>query len=220
MAPKTVTLIGATGLIGSHLLLLLQNDMRFKEIRVLVRRPLPIHHLKTAVYVVDFTDQSTLRHLIAGSDTVFCTIGTTQKKVKGDKAAYRQIDFDIPVTIAKICAETGTKQFLLVSSAGANPKSNNFYLGLKGQVEQAIQDTGIPIVSIFRPSMLLGSRHESRRGEKIMQGISKAISFVLPSRFKPIHASEVANAMAEAAAHETTGVSVYHYNEIRQLANS
>jgi len=207
---KTAALIGATGLIGSHLLKSLQDDEAFKMIRVLVRRPLTINHLKIKVIVIDFADEAAFKAGIAGCDTVFCAVGTTNKKVQGDKAAYRKVDYDIPVNAARFCAETGCPHFLLVSSVGANSKGGNFYIKLKGEVEDKVRSIGIPSVSIFRPSMLLGNRQESRPMETIAQVISKPLSFLFPSRYKPIAAEDVAHAMIAASKQDKPGFHIYH----------
>ena len=103
MNEKTAAIIGATGLIGGHLLKCLQDDEEFKSIRVIVRRPLSSNHPKVNVRVVSFTDGNSFKEAISGCDAVFVAVGTTQKKVKGDKEAYRKVDYDIPVNAAKFC---------------------------------------------------------------------------------------------------------------------
>ena len=138
MEQTTVAVISATGLIGSHLVEQLQQDKAFDTIRVLVRRPANFTHPKVEVKLVNFQDYESFKLAIDGSRVVFCAVGTTQQKVKGDEAAYRKVDFDIPVNAARICAETGCEKFLLVSSVGADSQSKNFYLRLKGEVEEAV----------------------------------------------------------------------------------
>jgi uncharacterized protein YbjT (DUF2867 family) len=211
---KTVTLVGATGLIGGHLLALLQDDESIERINVLVRRPVVFVHPKVHVIQVDFSRPDTLTAAIAGSDAVFCAIGTTQKKVKGDKDAYRKVDYDIPVMAGQVCARVGCPQFLLVSSVGANAGSGNFYLQLKGAVEDEIGRLGISSVAVFRPSILLGQRNEFRPGEKIGQIIMKAFTFLIPADYKPITGEAVARAMIKVAKNPKTGVRVLHYNEM------
>lgn len=217
MSEKTAVLIGATGLIGSHLLKCFQDDDDFKSIRVLVRRPVPFNHPKIKVLVIDFADEPAFKAGIAGCDAVFCAIGTTNKKVKGDKAAYRKVDYDIPVNAARFCAETGCPHFLLVSSVGANSKGGNFYIRLKGEVEDMVKSISIPSVSIFRPSMLLGKRPESRPMEVVAQAISKPLSFLFPSQYKPIAAEDVAKAMVAASKQDNPGFRVYHFREMKAL---
>jgi uncharacterized protein YbjT (DUF2867 family) len=214
---KTGTIIGATGLIGSHVLALLQKDPNFKTVRVLSRRAVSFDHPKMQALVIDFADKAAFKTAIAGSDAVFCAVGTTQKKVKGDKVAYRRVDYDIPVHAAQFCAETGCPHFLLVSSVGANSHGNSFYLKLKGEVEDRIRTMNIQTISVFRPSMLLGKREEHRFGEGIVQALTRMLSFLIPSRYKPIEAGDVARAMVAASRKETPGVHIYHYAEMMSL---
>src|SRR6185436_7972134 len=124
----TATLVGATGLIGSYLLEALLDDPYFDTVRILIRRPTDITHPKLEKKIVDFNDSDSLLVALSNSAVVFCAIGTTQKKVKGDKEAYRKIDFDIPVKLARFCKMSGCEKFILVSSVGANSKSSNFYI--------------------------------------------------------------------------------------------
>ena len=194
---------------------LLHDDDDFITIRVLVRRPVPFNHPKIKVLVIDFADEAVFKAGIAGCDAVFCAIGTTNKKVKGDKAAYRKVDYDITVNAAKFCTETGCRHFLLVSSVGANSKGGNFYIKLKGEVEDQVRSISIPSVSIFRPSMLLGKRQESRPLETMAQVMSKPLSFLFPSQYKPIAAEDVAKAMVAAFKQDKPGFHIYHFKEMK-----
>ncbi|MBL0273583.1 MAG: NAD(P)H-binding protein [Chitinophagaceae bacterium] len=213
----TATLIGATGLIGNYLLEELLKDDFYHTVRILFRRPLELTHPKLEKKLVDFSDVENFRLALEGSAVVFCAIGTTQKKVKGDKAAYRKVDYDIPVHAARFCKLNGCEKFVLVSSVGANSKSNNFYLKLKGEVEDAVKAVGIKSLHIMRPSMLLGDRKEFRLGEKISKGIFPIFSFLIPSKYKPIQGKEVAKAMAAAAKKSDAGFFISEYREIKQL---
>ena len=213
------TIIGASGLIGSFILqeLLQHSDA---AIHLLVRRNLNIDHPRLKEWVVDFTDQQAIQNSIAGSDAVFVAIGTTQQKVKSDAAAYRKVDYDIPVSVAKACTVNQIPKLLLVSSVGANSRSSNFYLRLKGEVEDAIADMPIPFVGIFQPSLLLGARQEFRLGEKISQTLMPVFSFLIPAQYKPIQAAIVAKAMVKAAFKNTTGVERYTYREMTSMSAS
>jgi uncharacterized protein YbjT (DUF2867 family) len=214
MAIKTATVIGATGLIGGHLVEQLLNDEQFNAVRLVVRKPISIAHPKAEIKLVDFSDPESLKLAIDGSDAVFATVGTTQKKVKGDKQAYRKVDYDIPVNAARFCAETKCETFLLVSAVGANSHSKNFYLQLKGEVEEDVQQLPIQRICIFRPSLLLGKRKENRPAEKISQFIMPLFSFLLQGRLKkyhPVPASEVATAMIRAAKSSKEGKFIFEY---------
>ena len=217
MNGKTATIIGVTGLIGSHVYELLKQDKSFDTIRLLVRRPMRKDDDRTEIKLVDFNDDESLLLAIGGSDIVFCAVGTTQRKVKGDKDAYRKVDYDIPVKAARFCKMTECETFILVSSIGANSKSNNFYTKLKGEVEDAVKAVGLKTVHIMRPSMLLGERKEFRLGEKIGKVLMIVFSFLIPSKYKAIQARKVAKAMMSVAKEEKEGVFVYENREIMKL---
>ncbi len=212
------TLIGATGLIGNYLLEDLLKDDSYHTVRILIRRPIELTHPKLEKKLVNFDDKESFSLALEGSNVIFCAIGTTQKKVKGDKAAYRKVDYDIAVNASLFCKMTGCERFMLVSSVGADSKSNNFYLKLKGEVEDAIKAIGLNSVHIMRPSVLLGDRKEFRLGEKIGQGLMKIFSFLIPSRYKPIHGSVVAKAMVTASKKTDMGFFILEYSDIKNIS--
>lgn len=212
------TLIGATGLIGSHLLNLLLADEYFDTVRILIRRPMEFSHPKLEKKLVDFTDAESFRLALEDCDVVFCSVGTTQKKVKGDKDAYRKIDYDITVNAARFCKLNGCETFVFVSSVGANSKSTNFYLKLKGEIEEGVVAVGLKKVHIMQPSLLLGTRKESRPVEKIAQWIMPLISFLIPAKYKPVKADEVAKAMIYLSKTNDTGVDYCPFKKIKACA--
>lgn len=218
MEERTATIIGATGLIGSQLADMLGKDGYFDRIRVVVRRQVKFNNPVIDVRVIDFEDKVAFRSAIEGSIAVFCAVGTTQKKVKGDKDAYRKVDYEIPVLTARLCAETGCRCYTLVSSVGANSKSKNFYLRLKGEVEDTLRDIKINSINIFRPSMLLGDRQEFRAGEMLGKALAVPLSFLFPADYRPVHGLNVAKAMISASKKCTPGFHIMHYREILKLA--
>lgn len=205
-------------MIGSHLLTILQKHKSFDRITVLSRRPVRANYDKTNVKVIDFADEKQFSEGIKGSDVVFCAVGTTMKNVRGNKGAYRKIDFQIPETAARLCKELGCERFVLVSAVGASPTSRNFYVKLKGEAEEAVASKGLRSVSIFRPSLLLGKRQEFRLAERLAAFIMPVFSFLLPSKYKPVKAIDVAKAMAASALENLEGNRIYHYKEILSLS--
>ena len=214
----TATLVGATGLIGSYLLDELLNDPYFDTVRILIRRPLDITHPKLEKKIVDFNDSDSLLVAVSNSEVLFCAIGSTMKKVKGDKEAYRKIDFEIPVKLARFCKMTGCEKFILVSSAGANSKSRYFYQRLKEETEEAIKSVGLETVHIMRPSLLLGERKEFRLGENIGKAVMTSLSFLIPEKYKAIQGKDVAKVMIVLAKKNDEGIFVHENLEIRDLA--
>lgn len=219
---RKATILGATGLIGSLLLDILLEDDYYDNIHLLLRKPLQLGHPKVVEHVINFEDPKAYASAIAGAETVFCSVGTTLKKVKGDQAAYRKVDYDIAVNAAKMAASQGVFGFMLVSAVGADASNNNnFYLKLKGIVEETVSKEQIPQVHIFRPSLLLGDRKEKRSAEMLMQGLSPLLSPLLFGKwrkYKPVKGIELAFAMLAAAKDPRKGIFIHHYNEIRELA--
>jgi len=214
----TATLVGATGLIGGYLLEELLNDPYFNTVRILIRRPVNITHPKLEKKIVDFNESDSVLVALSNSDVVFCAIGSTMKKVKGDKDAYRKIDYDIPVNLARFCKMTGCEKFILVSSAGANSKSMNFYQRLKGETDEAVKEAGPETVHIMRPSLLLGERKEFRLGENIGKAFITTLSFLIPEKYKAIQGKDVAKVMIALAKKDEEGVFIHENSEIRDLS--
>jgi uncharacterized protein YbjT (DUF2867 family) len=214
MNGQTAVVLGSTGLIGSHVLNQLLNNDAFTRVRVLVRRPLSISHSKLEVCITDFSNYNDYQTKLGKGDSIFCCIGTTNAKVKGDKALYRTIDFDIPVNAARFGKEAGFQQFLLVSAVGANSKSSIFYSRLKGEVEEVIETFHFKSFHVFRPSVLLGNRNEERMGESIGKVLFKVFSFLIPSKYKGIKDVDVAKAMIKAAKEGKEGTRFYYYEDM------
>jgi len=131
-------LFGGTGLTGSCILDLLNNDPDFKSIIVVTRNIFTHSSNKISNKVIDFSDPTEIESCIKQDSIVFSCVGTTQAQVKGDKNKYRAIDYDITLNIANACEKLNAKKFLFVSSGGANSSSSNFYLKLKGEIEDAV----------------------------------------------------------------------------------
>jgi len=195
MRTKQVTLFGGTGLIGGFLLDLLLADKTISKVRVVTRKPLVKQHDKMEVFEIDFSKPEEIERSIGDSKVVFSCIGTTQAQVRGDKKAYRKIDYDITHNIALGCKTKQVDHFLFVSSAGANSGSSNFYMGLKGEIDDAVLNLKLNATTIFRPSLLLGKRTTFRPGERLAQIIMPLFSFLMPTKLKAIRGERVAKAM-------------------------
>jgi uncharacterized protein YbjT (DUF2867 family) len=218
---RIVTLIGATGLIGGKLLELLLKDPTIHTVRALVRKTMDSNNPRLQQFVINFEDAKAYEPYMAGTETVFCAVGTTNSKVQGDKELYKKVDYDIPVFAVKAAARNGVHSFVMVSAVGANPENNqNFYLKLKGVTEEAVCKEMIPSVHIMRPSLLLGERKERRFGEKIAQVVMPAFSWALggsSAKYKAIDAVDVAKAMLASSNSGIKGIYFYEYDQMKEL---
>jgi uncharacterized protein YbjT (DUF2867 family) len=192
----SLLLLGATGLVGSHVLRLALTDDCVDRIVAPTRRPLPFH-AKLLNPVVDLgqglpdTDWWTV-------DGVICAIGTTRKTAGSDEA-FRAVDFDIPFAIAKKTRENGADRFALTSSIGANASSRLLYPRTKGELENALRSLGFPSLTILRPGVLGGERGEFRLGERMASAVLGALGPLLPHRYRISPADVVARTLLEAA---------------------
>lgn len=217
MEKKIALVIGATGLTGRHLVAKLLAQPRFERVRLLVRRPPELTHPRLEVRGVNFDDVPA-RAFEEVTD-VFSCLGTTMA-VAGSKEAFRHVDFDIPLGVARSAAEHGASTLVLLSSVGASPDSRNFYLRVKGELEAAVATEPFASVTILRPSLLLGNRHEHRPGEAFAARLVPLLAPLLAGslrRYRPIEASTVAGAMAGAALAAKPGVSSIEYDRILEL---
>lgn len=195
---KTAIVIGATGLVGNHLIEKLLDDERYSRIKIFVRRSTGINNKKLEEQIVDFDDLNSWKEKLSG-DELYSAMGTTIKKA-GSKEVQYKIDFTYQYETAKAAAENGVGKYFLVSSAGANHQSNNFYLKIKGELENKISELPFKKIVILQPSLLLGERNEKRIGEKIAAAILPSIGILpLIKKYKPIEAETVAQALINSA---------------------
>jgi uncharacterized protein YbjT (DUF2867 family) len=213
---KSVLLLGATGLVGSHVLRLLSGHPAFDRVVVLTRRPLPRErvHGNLEPHLVDF-DKLAAHASLFGVDQIISALGTTIRQA-GTQQAFRVVDYEYPLAAARLGAERGATHFLLVSSIGADARSRVFYSRVKGELEDAVLALSYRSFTIVRPSLLLGPRAEYRLGEQI----AKRLAFLLPSKYKPVGAHAVADALVRAAKADVPGRRVIESREIHALATA
>ena len=197
---KSAILFGATGLVGKSLLnLLIQND-NYSKIKIFTRKEIPQINSKLEICKINFDQINDYASLISGNECFFC-IGTTKKQTP-DKKNYINIEYELPVKIAKIAKNNNIESFIYVSSGGANENSKNLYLKNKGRAEREIINLSFDFTAIIQPSLLLGFRKETRIAEGIAQYIFKKLSFLFIGQlrpFKAIPAIDVAKAIIRIA---------------------
>jgi uncharacterized protein YbjT (DUF2867 family) len=195
-------LVGSTGLVGQQVLGLALADPRVAEVVALVRRPLR-DHPKLRAPVVDFErlpQDAGWWH--AGA--VICTLGTTMR-VAGSQGAFRRVDKDYPLAVARLARQHGTPAFVLNSSMGADPSSRFFYTRVKGEVEQELSSLGFRSLTILRPGLIGGQRRERRPAEMAGGLVLGLLGPVLPRRLRINPAARIASAMVDAAVAAVAG---------------
>ena len=201
----TLLLIGATGLVGQSVLKQALADPRISRVVALTRRPLP-PAARLDNPVVDF-EQLPNRAPWWDVDGVICTLGTTIREA-GSREAFRKVDLEYPLAVARLARRRGTRGFALTSSIGADPASRSFYLRTKGEVEQGLRDCAFPSLTLVRPSVIGGARDALRPGELLAKGVLRVIAPVLPLRLRVVPAERIAAALLEAAIAAPAGVHI------------
>jgi uncharacterized protein YbjT (DUF2867 family) len=217
---KTALIIGSTGLIGSQLLDILLESAAYNQVIAFVKRDTGKTHSKLTQHIIDFENPESYQNLVVGDD-FFCTIGTTIKKA-GSKIAFKKVDFGYPQAFATFALKNSVKQFLLISSIGADKSSGNFYMKTKGEIESYLSHSNFDSVSVLRPSLLLGHRNEFRLGEKIVGFFMTTFSFMFSGstkKYKPIESENVAKALFRIAQNNKNGFSIYESDKVRQIGN-
>ena len=211
---------GASGLVGGALVDRALAEDPGTSVVALVRRPLGRAHPRLSEVSADFARLDDAR--VPPASTAFCALGTTRAKA-GSEEAFRAVDLHAVVAFARLARRGGASRFLLVSSLGADPASRSFYLRVKGEAEEAVKAVGFDGVALFRPSLLLGERAESRPAERAAAAVSGLVAWAMSgplARWRPVPADDVAAAMLAVAAGSLAGARVVENEEIRRLAAS
>jgi uncharacterized protein YbjT (DUF2867 family) len=218
-SPPIALLGGATGAVGARLLALLLARKDGPGVLAVGRRPPPRRHARLEWLHAELED---FQEALSGRtfDQAFCCLGTTMKRA-GSKAAFRAVDLDGVTAFARAARAGGAGFFGLVSAAGADPRSRNFYLRTKGEAEAAVEALGFPSLVIMQPGLLRGEREEFRAGERLGQAAAPLFDRVLLgplARYRSVAIDSVAAALEVAARRRAPSVHRYDSPAIETLA--
>jgi uncharacterized protein YbjT (DUF2867 family) len=194
MEQRRAVVAGATGLVGKHILMGLLADSSVASVIAVGRRPPQLQHKKLSALIVDFASLPALPPV----DEVYLALGTTIKAA-GSQSAFRAVDFEANLAVAKAALEAGARRCALVSAMGASPNSKVFYSRVKGELEEALASMPFDALVIARPSLLIGDRQElgqpERTGERVGRVAAQLLGPLIPRHYKPIDAGDVAAAL-------------------------
>lgn len=203
---RSLLVAGPTGLIGSTVLQLALADDRFSRVIGLTRRPLGMHHPK----LEEWRHEELLQALRPERlDAVVCCLGTTIRKVGGDKAKFVYVDKDLVVGLGRWAESQGVPVLCVVSAIGADPRSRVFYNRVKGEMEAELKALELPALHLFQPSILTGPRQEHRGGERIGIALGRLFAPLLPARYRPMPHDVLAQALLNATHLDQGGTHTY-----------
>jgi uncharacterized protein YbjT (DUF2867 family) len=216
---KIALLAGATGLVGNLTLDALLDSSDIGRVFAVTRRPLGREHPRLANRIVQFEQiESQLKGLTC--HVALCCLGTTIRQA-GSQQAFRQVDVDAVLAFARAARAAQAQRFVVVSSAGADPKSKNFYLRTKGEMEEALTGVGFPSLDILQPGILLGWRREIRPLEIAAVAVMPLVNPFLTGKrepFRGIPARTVAAALVGVTRSGRRGAQRYTHSAIRALS--
>jgi len=222
---KVVAVAGGSGVVGARALphLLAREDVG--RVVAVGRRPLGMVHEKLVSKVADLRSAAAIEDALPDRlDVALCSLGTTMKQA-GSKEAFRAVDHDAVVAFGAAARERGARRFLIVSAAGADVRSRNFYLRTKGEAEDALARLGYEQLTVLRPSFIddQGTRREFRLAERVALPVARAVFSVLGrrSRYAPIPAEVVAKALVRLAFDEAgVRVRIVESERLHALGNA
>jgi len=212
-------ILGSTGLIGNQVLSLILANKNYAKVYIIVRKKIPHNNPKLIQIQADYHSVDPFIENLQ-VDHIYSCLGSTKKKTPKQVDYYR-IDHEYPLKVIARLARNGAAAVSLVSAIGANPTATNFYLRMKGELEQDLQGIAIPAIHIFRPALLTGDRKEYRLLEKFSEQIFKLLNNLLIGKlknYKSIQASTVAQAMVQQTLSQQKGIYIYLTEDIKNLA--
>ncbi|WP_310344744.1 nucleoside-diphosphate sugar epimerase [Rhodoferax saidenbachensis] len=202
---------------GREVLAALLADKHYRAVHSLGRRTLPLTHPKLTQHIVDFAALPELPRI----DDVFICLGTTIK-VAGSQQAFRAVDYEAVVAVARAAYAQGATKLGVVSAMGADAKSSIFYNRTKGDMEAAVSSIGYASISIAQPSMLAGNRasldQPVRKGEIWALNVSRWLGPLIPANYRSILVTDVAAGLVQAVKAGRPGVQRIHSGALQGAA--
>lgn len=218
--PTRIALVGASGLIGTALMRLAvgRSDLRIVAI---ARREIPLP--AGARMEVLVADPANWNDAIAAAqaDVLVCALGTTWKTAGKDEAAFRAVDQELVLACARSAKEAGIRQMIMISSVGADAGAKNFYLRVKGEVEQTLGKIGIPRLDVLRPGLLRGARGEFRPAERVGMIASPLADLFMQGdyrKYRSVRDDVMAKAIVGLTKEKAAGRFVFEHDAIQRAA--
>jgi uncharacterized protein YbjT (DUF2867 family) len=151
-----VVLFGATGMIGSGVLLECLADPRIESVVSVVRHTCGVAHPKLHELIhEDFLDLVPVCADFAGADACLYCLGISSAGMKEED--YRRVTYDFTMAAAKeVLAESPHATFCFVSGAGTDSTGRGrvMWARVKGQAEQALLAMPFKGAYMFRPGYI------------------------------------------------------------------
>jgi uncharacterized protein YbjT (DUF2867 family) len=237
MTKRTAIVLGGSGSVGTALLRELFHDDGFDTVVTLSRRTLPeaaamaraagrtlLEKLVPDMKAAPLAEATlTATRELEGDVEGFSVLGIGAGTAKLTLEEHRAVDVTLNEAFARALRDSGkVKHLAFMSAVGADPTAKasggggagmSRYNRVKGEAEEAVRASGPAVVSVFRPAMIIGSRHTPWLLEKALP----LFSVVTPAKFKSIRVEQIAQAMIATAKRHPAASATYHYPEMMAL---
>jgi uncharacterized protein YbjT (DUF2867 family) len=230
---QAAVVLGASGSVGNALIKALIRNGSFQPIVTVVRRSQPdqvamardagVELREVLVPAMDPAGLETATKeaipSLAGDVVGLSVLGIGAGTAKLTIDEHRAVDVQLNAAFARGLKAGRVKHLAFMSAAGADPTAAATgsgaagmarYARVKGEAEEAVKESGLAVVSIFRPAMIIGSQHTPWLLEKVLP----VFSFVTPARYKSITVDQIAKAMIATSLNPPPKSAVYHHPEM------
>ncbi len=193
-----IALVGATGLIGRRVIET-SNNIEDTRIVGVARREAPLPDgARMEMFVAEPEKWGEVFEAIKPRSLI-CALGTTWKKSGRDEDAFRAVDHDLVLATAEAAKDAGIRNMVAISAAGADWRSKNFYMKVKGETEMALSKVGFKRLDILRPGLLRGPRtNDLRVLERLAMWVSPLLDPMLGGKWQAYRSID-ARVVSEAA---------------------
>ena len=219
--PQRIGLVGATGLIGRTLIEISSAGDVARMVGIARREIDMPQGARMELFVAEPEKWGEVLAAVRPR-ALICALGTTWRKAGKTKEGFRAVDQDLIVETARVAKAAGIANMVLISAAGANPTSKNFYLQVKGETEALVTKVGFKRLDILQPGLLRGARASDRRvKERLAIALSPVIDPLLPAKyaaFRSVEATLVAQAALGLAMRKAPGRFTHDNEAMRRAA--
>ncbi|KAI9847513.1 MAG: Protein fmp52, mitochondrial [Sclerophora amabilis] len=189
----SATVVGSTGLVGSHILSALLSLPSVSNVTALARRtptaPDPSNKLNAVVDTESSKWPSQLSALKPPSQIFFSGLATTRAQAGGFEN-QKKIDHDLNVELAKAAAAAGVRVYVLISAAATSTTSNFAYSRMKAELDEAVKELNFEHVVLIQPGLIVGDRADSRPPEAALRAIARFAGTISGGRLKDFWAQD------------------------------
>jgi uncharacterized protein YbjT (DUF2867 family) len=175
-----VVLFGATGMVGSGVLLECLDSPRIESVLSVSRSSTGVAHPKLReILRRDFLEFKTIREHFVGADACFFCLGVSSAGMK--EADYRSLTHDVTLAAAnEMLAVSPQLTFIYVSGEGTDStgKGRSMWARVKGQTENDLLAMPFKAAYMFRPGFIQPLRgvRSKTRAYQALYSLTRAIA--------------------------------------------